>query len=173
MRRIALIAALLLAGSMFVFGQAGQGATPPGPDVVGSDRGVQSPGPGGKSRQDTQQNHRMTNTTGATSGHERPQGTAGESVYSTHTAQGNIGVKGQQGEASAISGRQRSHNRGYSSKDTSVEPMHNGGQAGAIGSRSEERTEQTRAGNASRRSSHRTQHPQKSRTAKPTSEPKQ
>src|SRR5689334_10354288 len=131
MRRIAFVAALLLGGSIFMLGQAGQGPTPPGPDVVGSDRGVQRPG--SSARSDTQQNQRMTNSTGTSWGNERPRVHAGESVYSTRTAQGNIGVKGQQGESAAISGRQRAHNRGYSSKDTSVEPMHNE-RSGAIAS---------------------------------------
>lgn len=171
MRRIALVAALLLGGSVFMFGQAGQGPTPPGPDVVGSDRPVQRSG--SSARSDAQQNQRMTNSTGTSWGNERPRVNAGESVYSSRTAQGNRGVVGQQGEESAISGRQRAHNRGYSSKDTSVEPMRNGGQSNAIGSRSEQETARTKAGNTSRRTSHRAHRRHKRNTDQQTSEPRQ
>lgn len=141
MRTMGWMAALLLGGSVLVFGQAGQGPTPPGPDTVGSDRTVHRPGQ--SARSDPQQNQRMTNNAGTSGGNERPHAQAGESVYSTSTAQGNIGVKGQQGEASAISGRQRAHNRGHSAKDTSVEPMR------------KDQREHTKAGNTSRRNSHR------------------
>ena len=171
MRRLALMAALLLGGSVFMFAQAGQGPTPPGPDTVGSDHNIQQPG--SRSRSDTQQNQRMTNNTGTSWGNERPRANAGSSVYSSRTQQGNQGVIGQQGQESAISGRQRAHNRDYSSKDTSVEPMHNA-QNGGSDYRSKEGTERTKAGNTSRRTSHRAhrRHRNNDRTQQ-ASEPRQ
>ena len=111
MRRLALLAALLLAGSTFLFAQA----APPS-DTLGADHNTQRPG--NVSRSDAQQNQRSTNTTGTTTGNEQQPSYAGQSIHSTVAAQSANGATGQQGKTSATAARRRSHNQTQSAYDS-------------------------------------------------------
>jgi hypothetical protein len=111
MRRFALIAALLLAGSMFAFAQS----SPPS-DTLGADHNTQRPG--NVSRSDAQQNQRSTNTKGTTSGNEQQSSYAGQSIHSTTAAQSTSGAEGQQGKTAATAARRRSHNQTQSAYDS-------------------------------------------------------
>ena len=116
MRTLALIT-VLLAGSLFAFGQN----TPPGGDLVGSDHAHASAGPHSTRSRDTQQNQRMTGTTGSTTGASGSPAYAGSSVYGNTAAQSGSGAKGQAGTTSAVAGRQRAYNQRGSAQDTSAE----------------------------------------------------
>ncbi len=111
MRTFAFLAALLLAGSMFVLAQS----TPPS-DTLGADHNTQRPG--SVSRSDAQQNQRSTNTTGTTTGNEQQPSYAGQSIHSTVAAQSTSGAKGQQGKTAATAARRRSHNQTQSAYDS-------------------------------------------------------
>ena len=116
MRGIAIMAALLLSGSILVFAQAGGGQAPPGGDMVGSDHQTQRPGHA--SRSDPEQTQRMTNTMGTTRGDEHQPAYAGRSTHASVASQSESGVKGQQGKTAATAARRRSHNQTQSAYDS-------------------------------------------------------
>ena len=142
MRRLALISALLLAGSVFAVGQSGGNNTPPGGDLVGSDRATTSAGTSSTRSRDTEQNQRMTGTTGSTKGPTGSPAFSGSSVYGNTAAQSGAGVKGKAGTTSATAGRQRAYGQHSSVNDTGVEdetsviPAGRGGAAAATRSSS-------------------------------------
>jgi hypothetical protein len=104
MRRLLLMTVLLLMAGVAAAQEAQR--TPPGGDMVGSDRSLQrgdirtSPSPS------PDQNQRMTNSAGATSGYEKVPAYSGASVDQSRQQTSN-GRVGMQGQTAATAGRKR------------------------------------------------------------------
>lgn len=108
MRKLLLIGFLLLIASMLAGAQESH-RTPPGGDMVGSDRNLQrgdirtSPSPS------PDQNQVMTNSTGSSTGYQKVPAYSGTSVDESRTRQSTSGPSGLQGQTSATAGRRRAH----------------------------------------------------------------
>ncbi len=106
---------LLIAGMLFFLCFVGVSLlaqnTPPGGDMVGSDRPVTSDDVRSSPTASPDANQRMTHSSGASSGYENTPAFAGKSTYGTATQQQSPGRSGIQGQTPAIAGRMRAQRR--------------------------------------------------------------
>ncbi len=114
MRRSLTLAALLLFIASFGIALRAQN-TPPGGDMVGSDRPVTRDDVRSSPTASPDANQRMTHSSGTSSGYENTPAFAGRSTDSTATAQQSPGRSGMQGQTSATAGRARAYKHARSS----------------------------------------------------------
>ncbi len=106
MRTLSWITLLLLSAAL-AFAQGGVQRTPPGGDTVGSDRPVTRNDIRTEPSPSPDQNQRMTQSSGTSSGYEKTPAYAGSS--SENTAQAQQSSRGVSGQTAATAGRRRAH----------------------------------------------------------------
>ena len=104
MRSLLVVAFMLLAGALVGNAQEAQ-RTPPGGDMLGSDRYLQRSDITTEPSPSPDQNQIMTNSGGASSGYENVPAFAGTSVNEGRTEQGSGGNSGLQGQTASTAGR--------------------------------------------------------------------
>ncbi len=108
MRKFLLIAALLIAAPLLAAAQNSQGRTPPGGDMLGSDRYVQNSDINSMPTASPDANQRMTHSAGSTTGYENPPAFAGASSSEYRTPQQGLGrIATQSSHRAAKPGEQR------------------------------------------------------------------
>ncbi len=108
MRRVLFIGLLLLMGGLVAGAQEAQ-RTPPGGDMVGSDRSLHSDDIRTMPSPSPDQNQRMTGSAGTSTGYEKVPAYGGTSIDEARTRQSTGSPVGLQGQASATAGRRRAH----------------------------------------------------------------